>query len=407
MLRRAGAEVTAEGPRTDPVLVSAIGTGQIIAWGTTFYLLGVLAPLVVAETGWRYDATVGGMSVGMFVAGLVSPRVGRLIAHRGGRPVLATSSLVIAAGLAGIGLSQGYAAYLAAWVVVGVGMGAGLYDAAFSTLGVVYGTKARTAITGVTLFGGFASTVCWPLSALLAEHYGWRGACFAFALAHLCIAFPLYLLFVPRRMRAADGSMPAPPKEAHLSAEEAPTFALLALVLTIGSAVLSNVGTHLLTLLQASGIELAAAVALGAIVGPSQVGARLAEMFLGRRRHPVWTLVVSVVLLAASTAMLLFDLPVPALAIALYGIGNGIGSIARGTVPLALFGSERYAILMGRIALPYLIAMAVSPFVGGAVFQYGGATWTYGLIAGLSFVSLVLTAALVYRVRHLLHAPAH
>jgi MFS family permease len=390
----------------DMALVSAVGTGQVLAWGTTFYLLGVLAPFIVRDTGWRYDAVVGGMSLGMFVAGLVSPRIGRLIARHGGRPVLSASSAIIAAGLAGLGLAESYAAYLAAWAVVGVGMGAGLYDAAFSSLGVVYGNRARTAITAVTLFGGFASTVCWPLAAALVGPLGWRGACFAFALLHVLVALPLYAIFVPRKEGAAtSGPAPAAVADVRLRPDEVATYALLVLILTIGSAILSNVGTHLLTLLLDGGVELAVAVALGAIVGPSQVGARVIEMFVGRRHHPVWTLVASVALLAVAALMLFLEFPLLGVAIALYGIGNGIGSIARGTVPLALFGAERYAVLMGRIALPYMIAMAVSPFLGGAFFQHGGARWTFGLIAGLAVLNVALTAALLLRLRSVLAAP--
>ena len=160
------------------VVIPALGITQIFAWGSTFYLPGALAPLIANDTGWPYDLIVAGVSLGLLVAGVASPRVGRTIAAKGGRPVLAAGALLLAAGLIGIGLATSLVSYLAAWIVVGLGMSATLYDAAFSTLGGIYGSRARTSITTVTLFGGFASTICWPLSAFLAEHFGWRGVLF-------------------------------------------------------------------------------------------------------------------------------------------------------------------------------------------------------------------------------------
>jgi MFS family permease len=156
------------------LVVSVLGIGQILSWGSTFYLLAVLAPAIVRDTGWSYDAVISGVSVGLLVAGIVSPRLGRIIGQRGGRLVLALGAVLIAGGLALLGSARYFAWYLMAWILIGGGMGAGLYDPAFATLGSIYGRDSRSAITAVTLFGGFASTVCWPISAFLAEHLGWR-----------------------------------------------------------------------------------------------------------------------------------------------------------------------------------------------------------------------------------------
>ena len=165
--------------RSRRVVVTALGIVQILAWGSSFYFPAVLAEPIVADTGWSLGWVVGGVSIGLLVAGLIAPRVGAIIERRGGRPVLAASSLLYAAGLAGIGFAPTLPLYLLAWVVLGAGMGTGLYDAVFAALGKLYGKEARTPITNLTLFGGFASTVCWPLSAFLAEMVGWRGACWS------------------------------------------------------------------------------------------------------------------------------------------------------------------------------------------------------------------------------------
>lgn len=376
------------------VVVPALGIAQIFAWGSTFYLPGALAPLIAKDTGWTYNSIVAGVSVGLLVAGLAAPRVGRLIADKGGRPILAIGALLLATGLLGIGTAPNFVWYLIGWVVIGLGMSASLYDAAFSTLGRIYGAQARTAITSVTLFGGLASTVCWPLSAFLAARFGWPGACFTYAAIQIAIALPIHLLVLPQA--AATAAAPAikarPP--AHLRREEYATFGLLAAVLTLGAAILALIGTHLLPILMARGLDVAVAVGLGAIVGPAQVGARVIELLIGNRYDPVWTIVASAVLVAIAAVLMVSGFPIMALAIVLYGAGNGIGSVARGTVPLALFGADRYPALMGRLGFPLMMAMAVAPYLGGLAFQKGGAELTLVLVTAIALVNVVLVGAL-------------
>src|SRR5262245_53012075 len=243
------------------IVVAALGVTQILAWGSTFYLLAVLANPIASDTGWRYDWVVSGVSVGLITAGVVAPYVGRAIGEWGGRPILALSAFLLASGLLLIGISQSVAWYLAAWLLVGVGMGFGLTDAAFSTLGSIYGESARGAITSLTLFAGFASTVCWPLSAYLVAHLGWRGTCFVYAAIQIGVALPILLTALPRRTFTL---LPEQGRRSHvpLAPGEFAIFVLLAAVLTLSAAILSLVGVHLLSLLQARGVELSTAVAL-------------------------------------------------------------------------------------------------------------------------------------------------
>jgi predicted MFS family arabinose efflux permease len=374
-------------------VVTALGVTQILAWGSTLYLIGVLANPIASDTGWRYDWVVSGISVGLITAGVVAPYVGRAIGECGGRPILAFGAFLLASGLLFIGISQSVAWYLAAWLLVGVGMGFGLTDAAFSTLGSIYGEDARSAIASLTLFAGFASTVCWPLSAYLVAHLGWRGTCFVYAAIQIGIALPILLTALPRR----TFSLPLDQRRrSHvlLAPGEFAIFALLSAVLTVSAAILSLVGVHLLSLLQAQGVELSTAVALGALVGPSQVGARVVEMLAGRHYHPIWTMVASTVLVSIGTGLLLAGLPTYSLAIVLYGAGNGIASVARGTLPLALFGPLRYPTLMGRLAFPILISMALSPLVGAITFGVGGANLTLGLLALFGAANVLLVSLL-------------
>jgi predicted MFS family arabinose efflux permease len=364
----------------------------------------VLARPIAEDTGWPYAVIVAGLSVGLFVAGLVSPRTGRAISQFGGRPVLATGSVLLALGLLIIGTAQNYIWYFAGWVALGAGMGAGLYDAAFASLGTLYGKAARGAITSVTLFGGFASTVCWPVSAYLVEHFGWRSTCFVYAGIHLFVALPLYVAILPRSNGPKVGD--AGPTDLALTAlhhEERFVFGMLAAVLTISAAILSMMGAQLITLLQARGLDINAAVTLGMLIGPSAVGARFVEMLAGHRYHPIWTMIASVTLVFGGACLFLTGSLGFAAAIILYAAGNGIGSIAKGTLPLALFGPVRYPALMGRLALPIMVAMALSPYVGAVAFQHGGATWAFALLLGLAFANVAQVAILWALSRRPLH----
>jgi hypothetical protein len=248
----------------------------------------------------------------------------------------------------------------------------------------------------LTLWGGFASTVCWPLSAWLVETVGWRGTCLAYAGLHLVVTLPLALLAIPRETRrelvVSQPDAAVHPREA--LANRASMVWLLAAILTAAGVVAAIWSVHLITILQAGGVGLASAVALGALVGPAQVGARVIEMASGGRHHPIWTLATAAVLIAAGLVLLWAGVGLLAVALIAYGAGNGIWSIARGTLPLTLFGPQGYAVLMGRLAMPSLIAQALAPSAGALLLQRYGAQATLAALAGLALLNLVGVAAL-------------
>jgi MFS family permease len=380
------------------VVIAAVGAGQILAWGSSYYLIAVLARPIAVQTGWTLAWIVGGLSAGFLVSGAVSPRVGRLIEAHGGRPVLAGSAVLLAAGLAVVGLAPDLPVYLLGWAVMGLGMGAGLYDPAFATLGRLFGESARSAITQLTLIGGFASTVCWPLSAFLVDHVGWRGACFVYAAINLGVVLPLYLFGVPREgagVKATPGMPGAAAGSAAAAASVRVAFVLLAATLTLAQVIMTVVSVHLLTLLVARGIAMPVAVGIGTLLGPSQVGARLLDMTLARRWHPVWTLVASTVLVAVGMGLLAVRPGSASAAIVLYGAGSGIRSIARGTVPLALFGPDGYASVMGRLARPSFIGQAVAPALGGVLIERFGASATMAMLFAGAVVTIVPAVMLI------------
>jgi len=378
------------------IVITALGVSQILAWGTSFYIPAVFAEPIVADTGWSLSFVVGGTSLGLLVAGLISPQVGKLIDRHGGRPVLLASSLFYATGLCTIGLAPVLPVYLLGWALIGAGMGTGLYDAVFAALGRMYGSEARGPITNLTLFGGFASTICWPFSAFMIEHVGWRTACLIYAGLHLGLSLPLEMAVVRKTPKAAtqsvrpDDAKPAEP-ERH---NETTIFALLAVVLSLAAGVGSIVVVHLLIFLQARGVDFAVAVSLGTLFGPSQVGARVVERLFGNRYHPIWTMIGSCTLMALGLLMLSASVPALVLTIVLYGGGYGVSWIGRGTLPLALFGPVRFPRLMGKLAFPSLIVQALAPSIGAFLIERTGVDATIGVLTAIALVNVVLIGTL-------------
>lgn len=381
-------------------LVTALGLIQIISWGSSYYLLAVLARPIVADMGWSLPWVVGGLSLGLLAGGVASPYVGRTIEERGGRLVLSGSSILFALGFGCLSLATNLPVYLAAWLIIGLAMGSGLYDATFATLGRIYGQKARPVITMLTLFGGFASTVCWPLTAFLNAELGWRGACLVYAGLHLAFCLPLNLFVLPRRNPAptsvaSDQAAPQPlPGDGPSSRRRTVQFVLLTTIVTMNSGLVASISVHLLSILQTRGLGMAAAVALGALLGPAQVGARMIELVFGRFYHPIWTLVASMTLVATGLTLMLNQFQIAAVALVVYGCGVGLGSIARGTVPLRLFGPLGYAALLGRMALPSLLAQALSPSLASFLMVNGNANLTLTIVTGAALADVVLVVLL-------------
>ena len=339
-------------------LVLALGTAQVLAWGSTYYLLAILAEPISAELGVRTPWVFGALSAGLILAAFLGPTAGRLIDIGGGRSVLAASSLVFATGLALLGAANGMPGVFAAWLLLGAGMAMGLYEAAFSTLAAHLGAEARSSITGITLIAGFASTLCWPITALLDAELGWRATCFAWAGAHLAIGWPLNRFAIPARPAHRATRAPAPAAPFRFEAR----MALLAFVFAAGWFISTSIAAHLPRLLQVAGLSAVAAIAFAGLVGPSQVGARVLEFTLLRRHHPlVSARMAALAHPVGAGALLLAGAPVAPVFAVLHGAGNGIMTIASGTLPLALFGPAGYGFRQGVIMVPARFCQALAP----------------------------------------------
>jgi predicted MFS family arabinose efflux permease len=386
--------------RTQVVL--ALGSAQTLAWASTFYLPTLLAVPMARDLGVATPTVFAVLSMALIVSALIGPQAGHWIDRRGGRPVLLGSGALFVAGLLALGLAQGPVGLVAAWLLLGLGMGCGLYDSAFASLVRLYGNDARPAITGITLIAGFASTVGWPLTALMEAQWGWRGACFGWAALHVLLGWPLNARLprvgapaavVATPVLAIDSAAAAPVAQTPTAAPSRHTLPLVALLFALTGFVSTAMATHLPTLLQASGATLATAVAVAALVGPAQVAARLFEFGVLRRFSVLYSARAATLGHPLGAALLLALGAAGALPfVVLHGLGNGLLTIVKGTLPLAVFGATGYGARQGWIALPARVLGALSPWLFGLVIaRWGaGALWLTAVLGAAAFVVLMM-----------------
>lgn len=378
--------------------VAALGTAQTLAWASTYYLPAILAAPMARELGVSVPTVFAAFSVALIVSALVGPRAGAAIDRHGGQPVLMLTSIAFALGLAGLGLAQDIVALFAAWVVLGIGMGSGLYEAAFASLVRLYGKDARSSITGITLIAGFASTVGWPLSSVLEVQVGWRATCFAWAALHLVLGLPLNAL-LPKAETSAPAVAQAQMEQALSPSSSAAQVSLmptvvLSFVLAATWFISTSMAAHLPRLMLAAGATVATAILVGSLIGPSQVAARLLEFGLLRRVHPLLSARVAAALHPLGVVLLLIAGPAAAPVFGvLHGAGNGILTIAKGTLPLVIFGPQGYGQRQGLLMVPARVAQALAPLLFGMALDVWGAG-ALVLSAGLGAAACLALLAL-------------
>jgi predicted MFS family arabinose efflux permease len=369
-------------------VVLSLGTTQTLAWASSYYLPAILADPIARDLGISSNWFFAAFSGSLVISGLLGPRVGRQIDRVGGRQVLSASNVILAGGLALLGASTAIWMMVAAWLLLGVGMGLGLYDAAFGALGRIYGDSARKAITGITLIAGFASTVGWPLSSFGLDAIGWRGTCLAWAAAHILIGLPLNMFFLPKTvpLRQTSGPVVKP----HIPIDR--TMVLLSFAFAAAWTVTSAMAAHLPRIVEAFGATPAQAVFAGMMIGPAQVAARVLEAGTLSRFHPLfWTRLACITHPIGACVIGIFGGGAVAAFALLHGAGNGILTIARGTLPLAIFGPENYAYRLGLIGAPSRIAQALAPLGFGLLIEPMGRS----VVAVSSLLSLAALVALM------------
>ncbi len=382
-----------------------LGLSQLVCWGISFYMIGALGDDIVADTGWSGTLVYGGFSAALVVMGLCSPLIGRIIDRQGGRPVMVGGSILIAVGCVDLALAYNRAVYLAGWVVLGVAMRMTLYDAAFAALARIAGPDARRVISQITLLGGLASTAFWPIGHFLAERFGWRGALLLYAVIAV-LTVPLHLSIPPARyvapktVRSGGGGQAITADGGRLLAAT-----LYALIVTLVAFLNSGFSAHIIGILTGLGLTPAVAVWTASLRGIGQTSARICEILFGRRLHPLMLGVIATGILAAGFAAGLLSGRNAAAAIAfalLFGIGNGLVTIVRGTLPLVLFEHHVYGALVGRLLVPSFFLSAFGPVAYALLIARFG---DYAaLVLSLAIGAIVLGAAILLRLRF--RAPA-
>ena len=409
--------------------VVALGLAQTLAWASSFYLPAVLAAPIARELGVAVPTVFGAFSGALLIGALVGPAAGRHIDRVGGRGLLMTTNLLFALGLVLLAHARSLPELGVAWALLGVAMGAGLYDTAFATLVRLYGAASRNPITGITLIAGFASTVGWPLTAAMSEAWTWRGACAGWAVLHLVLGLPLNAMLPRAASASARVPAPAPAAEAAKAAGAAgdgadaaaavaapapaptplassPPFAdgpppwrsllLVGVVFTATRFVGTAIGAHLPALLMALGTTLAAAVAVGALVGPAQVAGRLLEFGVLRRVHPLLSArLAALAHPVGALALLLAGLPAAVPFALLHGAGNGMLTIAKGTLPLVLFGPQGYGARQGWLSAPGMLLQALAPWLFGLALAHSATT---ALLLSTALTLTALAGLLLLRV---------
>lgn len=369
--------------------IVGLGFGQIYAWGTLYYAIAITADTIAADLTMGREVVFFGVTLALIVGAFTAPATGRAIDRFGARVVMGAGAALAAGALGGIAAAQGPATYLAASALAGAAATMTLYDAGFAALVQIDGARGRRAITVLTFFGGFASTVFWPLTAWLMGDYGWRATYAIYAVGALFFLAPLILWALApstpaqrEPVNAPSVALPVPCDGGAplVGAARRRAFWLLTLGLAAHQLVIAGLTVHLVGALDAGGLSTRAAIAAGMAFGPAQVAGRLADMGLsatrwGARWPATASARVAAALLPAALALALWGGGSFAYAttfVACAGLSNGVMTIARGSLALALFGPAGYGALMGDLAVASNVARAAGPLAFAYGLGHGG-----------------------------------
>ncbi len=388
-----------EAQREPMTLVAGLGAAQLIAWGTLYYAIAVIAAPIGAELGLTPGHVFGAFAWSMVISGVLAPWAGRTLDRAGGRAVLASSAIVGALGFLVLARVHSFPALIAGWSIQGLAMALGLYDTCFAAIGHVTPTRYRRTVTGVTLVAGFASTISWPATHYLVQAVGWRASCDLYAAALLLCA-PIYALILPRVHVAPKAQVEAA-KAVQVEVAEAMRRRASLLAWTFaGTAVVgAALSAHLVGVLKALQLPSDRAVWIAASIGVMQVAGRLLEFALGSRLHPVRLGFLTFAGLSVAMVLLLAVAVLPSAVFAfalVYGIANGLLTIAKATIPVELFGFANVGAVLGGFSAPSLVTRALAPFAFALLMSEAG---TKEALAGLVAVSLAACAAYVATAR--------
>ncbi|WP_089174921.1 MFS transporter [Bosea sp. AS-1] len=389
-------------------LITALGVTQVAGYGGLYYTFAVLAPKMTESFGWSPEWTYGGFAAGLLTGGLIAPVAGRLIDHYGTRLMMTLGSVLAGLSLLGLAEARGPVGYFAAMIALEIVSTLVLYDAAFTALAQARGPGARRAISQLTLIGGFASTLFWPLTTALLNSFDWRDIYRIYAVVQIALCAPLHLLLLPGPIHRTESAVPSADaadasQVRYLEGNDRRSaFALLALAFSLQGFVVSAMSVHMLTMLQGLGLSAAVAVGIGAMVGPSQVAGRLIEMLFGTSIDPVTTAWTSAALMPVGFVLLTIGGSAAGLAglfAIAYGISMGLSSIVRGTVPLKLFGPAGYGAMLGKLSAPGLAVKAAAPLLFAMLLERAGLMPSTLLLVALSGLAAAAMYTLARKLR--------
>lgn len=402
-------------------IVTGLGVTQIVGWGTTFYIPAVLAARIVDDTGWSLTVFVAAFSWCMLVSGLVSKRIGALLDRLGARRVMSWGSVALAAGLLVVALARNEILLFIGWTVIGLGMRAALYDAAFTALAHLAGSRARRSISIVTLWGGLASTVFWPVGHLLGEAVGWRWTLVIYALLNLACCLPIHRRLPVHADASEEPPVPNSPPPAVAATEPAPergrlqgrarerAVVVLSVIFAGHALVWSAMSAHMIELLSGLGLAAGVAVTLSTVIGVAQVGSRLLEMAAQSRLAPLSVGVAAMAMLVGALSIFWTASPSALLigaACVIYGAANGLVTIVRGALPLAVFGNVAYGETLGRIAAPGLVCSALGPVLFAWVLERIGTHPAFGVLVAIACASFAGMAWIAWASRRASATPS-
>lgn len=381
-----------------------LGLSQLICWGISYYLIAAFGEVIADELGWSGTLVYGGFSAALIVMGLTSPLTGRLIDQYSGRFVMSAGSLLLAIGCAGIALSQSVLAYYISWIVLGFAMRLSLYDAAFATSVRIAGSGAKRSISQITLLGGLASTVFWPIGFFLSASFGWRAALLVYA-GFALLTLPLHLTIPKERFKeskTAENLKSAAFEKLNLTGRERIyAGSLYALIFTLLNFLNSAMSAHMIAILSGLGLAAAVSVWISTLRGIGQSLARVGEILFGGRLHPFKLTILASSLLPLCFAIGLFSGEFLALAFIfafLYGAGNGLMTITRGSLPLVLFDNRTYGAFVGKLLVPSFLLSAIAPVFYTVIIEQYGEQATLLFSVALAFV--VFAASLWLKKRY-------
>lgn len=377
--------------------ILGIGIAQILIWGGSFFLLAVFARPIMDEMGWGREIVYGGLSIGLLVSAVVLPCLGRLFNYFEGKNILSFSGLLISLGLIVLAYSSNIWSFYIAWIVIGMGMALGLYDALFAVLGHYFGLNAKKLIIALTLISGFCTTIVWPVQVYAITLLGWRETLLFWAILLFIFIGPIYYYCLPKQEHISLKNIKKV-KEGIITLEHN-IYYLMSSIFMISSIIMTIMSIQLIDILQETGVTLVAAIAMSTLLGPSQIASRIFDL-VTKFDHPIKSLLVSVSLVIIGIILLMLGPQYAVFGIIVYGAGNGLRSIIRGTLPLVLVNKHEYPLLMGKLAGPSMFAQAITPLIAGYIMEKYHANCLLLLTAMLAVFNVLLSTILMKKIKN-------